>query len=478
MGSFGDALMNKGTAQELAAYGIIGRPDFMSGADRSRLDAALDKGGTGASRVRKAVARALEAMSRASDAAQRIAVYEQTMKETGDKMLALYRASEIINFQRQGRSATINVLRQIIPFMNAYIQGMDVTYRAMRREGISGKDRTTAMRQFWGTGLKVAALASLYAILVSDDEDYKKLPDHEKLTGFMIPGSREMIKEMTGTDIGGNLKIPTPQDPVGFIFKTIPEQVWNYTMRLGTKDEVDATKLARVMKDGVLNAISPPGAMPQLLKPTIEVATNYSFFTGNPIIGKGLEGRSKDLQFTSGTSELAKMLSAATPLAPVQIEHLVRGYLGVFGGTLMYAGGRAIEATTGIERADRRWADVPQATTFLTGSAPSGLKDDYYELREKSRAVAEDVKFLMERDPEEAKQRLMENKELYALAKSGFFSQVEQKLSQLRQARRLIEGNKDMNSEEKRAKLDQIDKYEMLLFSNLNLPTLRKQMGM
>jgi len=478
VGSFGDALMNKGTAQELAAYGIIGRPDFMSGVDRSRLEAALDKGGTGASRVRRAVVRALEAMSRASDAAQRIAVYEQTMKETGDKMLALYRASEIINFQRQGRSATINVLRQIIPFMNAYIQGMDVTYRAMFREGISGKDRTTAMRQFWGTGLKVAALASLYAILVSDDEEYKKLPDHEKLTGFMIPGSREMIKEMTGTDIGGNLKIPTPQDPVGLIFNTIPEQVWNYTMRLGTKDEVDATKLARIMKDGMLNAISPPGAMPQLIKPTVEVATNYSFFTGSPIIGKGLEGRSKDLQFTSGTTELAKALSAVTPLAPVQIDHLVRGYLGVFGGTLMYAGGRAIEATTGIERADRRWADVPQASTFLTSNAPAGLKDDYYELRQKSRAVAEDIKFLMERDPEEAKQRLMENKELFALAKSGFFTQVEQKLTQLRQARRIIDGNQEMSSAEKRERLDQIDKYEMLLFSNLNLPTLRKQVGM
>jgi len=247
---------------------------------------------------------------------------------------------------------------------------------------------------------------------------------------------------------------------------------------LGTKDEVDATKLARVFRDGLVNAVSAPGYMPQLLKPGVEVAANYSFFTGNPIIGKGLEGRSKDLQFTSGTSELSKLLSAVTPLAPVQVEHLVRGYLGIFGGTVMYAGGRAIEGVSGIERADRRWADVPQATTFLTGSAPSGLKDDYYELREKSRAVAEDIKFLMERDPEEAKQRLMENKELYALAKSGFFSQVEQKLSQLRQARRLIEGNKDMNSEEKRAKLDQIDKYEMLLFSNLNLPTLRKQMGM
>jgi hypothetical protein len=249
-------------------------------------------------------------------------------------------------------------------------------------------------------------------------------------------------------------------------------------MRLGTKNEVDATKLARVMKDGVLNAISPPGAMPQLLKPTIEVAANYSFFTGNPLIGKGLEGRSKDLQFTSGTSELAKLLSAVTPLAPVQVEHLIRGYLGIFGGTVMYAGGRAIEGVAGIERADRRWADVPQATTFITGSAPSGLKDDYYELRQKSRAVVEDVKFLMERDPNEAKQRLMENKELYALAKSGFFTQTEQKIAQLRQARQLIEGNSSLDSAAKRDKLDQIDKYEMVLFSSLSLPTLRKQMGL
>lgn len=478
LGSFGDALRHKGTSRELSAYGIIGRPDFMVGSDRSRIEAALDEGGSGVKKTLRHVRGALDAMSRASDASQRMAVYEQTLKETGDKMLALYKASEIINFQRQGRSAAINVLRQIIPFMNAYIQGLDVTYRSMFREGISGKDRTTAMRQFWSTGMKIAALASIYAIMVSDDEEYKKQPDHEKLTGFMIPGSRDTIKEMTGVDLGGNLRVPTPQDPIGFLFKTIPEQSWNYMLRLGTKDEVDATKLARIMKDGALNSISPPGAMPQLLKPTVEVATNYSFFTGNPIIGKGLEGRSKDLQFTSGTTELAKAISAFTPLAPVQIDHLVRGYLGVFGGTLMYAGGRAIEATTGIERADRRWAEVPQATTFLTSSAPSGMKDDYYELRQKSRAVAEDIKFLMERDPEEAKQRLMENKELFALAKSGFFTQVEQKLTQLRQTRRIIDGNQEMSSAEKRERLDQIDKYEMLLFSSLNLPALRKQVGL
>ena len=101
-----------------------------------------------------------------------------------------------------------------------------------------------------------------------------------------------MIKELTGTDLGGNLKIPTPQDPVGLMFKTIPEQSWGYIMRLGTKNEVDATKLARVFRDGLINAVSAPGYMPQLLKPGIEVAANYSFFTGDPLIGKGLEGRS------------------------------------------------------------------------------------------------------------------------------------------------------------------------------------------
>ena len=167
-----------------------------------------------------------------------------------------------------------------------------------------------------------------------------------------------------------------------------------------------------------------------------------------------------------------------TPLAPVQVEHLVRGYLGIFGGTMMYAGGRAIEGVAGIERADRRWADVPQATTFLTGSAPSGLKNDYYELRQKSRAVVEDVKFLMGRDPNEAKQRLMENKGLYALTKSGFFTQVEKQLTQLRQARQLIEGNDNLDSAAKRDELNQIDKYEMVLYSSLNLATLRKQAGM
>lgn len=477
--SFGDAFLHRGTALDLEAVGIMGQPDYMVGADRDRVRAALDEGGGAAKTIMRHARGFLDAMTRASDAAQRIAIYEQTMKETKDELLAINRAMEIINFQKQGRSMTINVLRQIIPFMNAYIQGLDVSYRSMIGRGLSGMQRDAALRRFWGTGLKLAVLASLYTMLMGDDEEYNELPDYEKLTGWMIPGSRDMMKELTGVDMGGNLRVPAPQDPVGYMFKTLPEQTLGALLREGTKNEVDSRRLARILSEGVVNALSPPGAMPQLLKPSVEVATNYSFFTGNPIVGRAQQGLPKDLQFTSATSELSKLLSEFTPgLSPVQVEHLVRGYLGILGSTVSFAGGALIETATGMDKADRRLAQVPQFTTFLTGNRSAGAKEDYYELRERAMQVANAIREESVTNPENARRRLAENRELYALAKSGVFSQIEQQLRRIREARKLVETDKRLNSAAKRERLDQLDSYELTLLANINLPALRKFAGL
>jgi hypothetical protein len=53
----------------------------------------------------------------------------------GNKVLAMHRAMNIINWQKHGTSNKVRVLTQIVPFMNAYIQGMDTLIRAMRGEG-------------------------------------------------------------------------------------------------------------------------------------------------------------------------------------------------------------------------------------------------------------------------------------------------------------------------------------------------------
>lgn len=457
--------------------GIAARPDFMVGDELSRLQAALGTNHTGIKKVWKSTAEFLDNMARASDAAQRMALFEETYAESGDKLDALYRASEIINFQRQGKSATVNTLRQMVPFLNAYIQGVDITYRSMTRQGISGKARTEAMRRFYATGLKIAALSWVYAMLVSDDEEYQQTADYEKLNSFILPGTREMVKDATGVDIGGNLRIPTPQDPVGFLFKSIPEQVYNYVARAGTANEVDNTKFLRIMRDGALNAISSPNMVPQAVKPSVELMVNYSFFTGRPIVGKGLEGLLKNEQFTSTTSELAKTLSPFTPLSPVQLDYFIRGTFGTAGGATTYYASQLINTASPTPLPEARLNENPMVRAFLTGKATADAKEDYYELREQVSRLASTVDRLAPVDPEKARAYLQGKPELYALAKSGLFAEVDKHLGELRVVRRSIEAS-ELSAEDKRAKLDQLDAAELRLFNGLRVNMLRQIGGM
>jgi len=477
LASFPKALM--ASREQNLAYtalfqaGIAARPDLMVGDERSRLQAAMDRSQTGLRKAYKTAAEFFDNMARASDAAQRMALFEETLQESGNKLDALSKASEIINFQRQGKSAMINTLRQLVPFMNAYMQGLHVTYRAMTGPGISGKAKTQAMQQFYATGAKVATLSLIYTMLVSDDDEYQQAADHEKLTSFIIPGTREMVKKATGVDMGGNLRIPTPQDPVGFLFKSIPEQTYNYIARMGTKDEVDATKFMRIMRDGVINAIGSPNALPQAVKPSIELMTNYSFFTGNPVVGKGLAGLAKEEQFTSTTSEIAKMLGTTTGLSPVQIDHFVRGTFGTVGGAFMYYAGRMINTASPTPLPEARLNESPLLRAFLTGKSSAAAKEDYYELRDKVTTLARTVDHLAPVNLEKARQYLNEHPKLYALAKSGLFAQVDEQLSTLRVARRTVETSAD-TAEDKRAQLNKLDAMEMRLFNALRLSSLRQ----
>jgi len=466
------------TYKALMEAGIVARADFAVGEERGRLDAALDRSQKGINKAVKSAATFMENMARASDAAQRMSLFENTMEETGDKLDALSRASEIINFQRQGTNAVFNTLRQTVPFMNAYIQGMDVIYRSLFKEGISAKSRSEALRRLYATAAKVFALSMVYAMLVSDDDEYKNTPDHEKLTSFIIPGSRKIVKDVTGVDIGGNLRIPTPTDPLGFLFKSIPEQTYNYIASQGTATPIDNTKFLRIMRDGAVNAVSSPNTIPQFAKPTIEIMTNYSFFTGNPIVGKYLQGMPKEAQFTENTSELAKILSPFTPMSPVQLDYFIRGTLGTAGGASMYFLSQAINAASPSPLPDSKLNQNPLVRPFITGREGGGLKEDYYELREAAQQVANVVSKYKDADPQEALRYVQENPKLYALAKSGLFTQMDAVIKQLRDARQIIRASKTMTPEEKRERIDQLDAAEIQVFQRINLAVMRNIGGL
>lgn len=481
LGQFVGDLRNDPLTQRLNRFGLEGQVDYIfSGqyGEKTRAAKQLAPADPGLRTAVNTLVEKLDRFAHASDMAQRRAVYEQTLKETGgDEALAMFRAIEIINFQNRGKSAISSTLRHSIPFFNAYLQGMNVSYRAMFQQGISGKDRQVALRQFYITAAKIATFSMFYTMLVSDDDDYEKMSPNERMRGWLLPGSREAMKELTGVDIGQNLKIPVPMDPAGLLAKGLPELFTTYIASQGTASEMDNRKLLRALRDGALNAVSAPNVVPQAAKPSLELLVNYSFFTGRPILGKGQEGKESFQQFTETTSEFSKMIGDFTNVSPIKLDYFIRGTLGMFGSTLLHLGSAAYSSAAGVQIPESRISDNPQLRAFFAGREGGGQREDYYDLREKIQMVNRTVNDLMKTRPEKLQEYLEENKELYALAKSGLTGKIDEWVQKFRTARQQIRAA-NLSPEETRRQLDRLEKAEVDMFARLNLATLRKQAGM
>jgi hypothetical protein len=400
----------------------------------------------------------LEDFSLAADMAVRAAIYDQTMKETGDRVLAFHRAKEYINFKTAGNGQTVRILRQIVPFMNAYIQGMDILYRTMQGKGLAMEDRKAAMALFYGTGVKVAALSVLYAALVGDDDDYKGLDDRERDFNFIIPGT--------------GLKLPVAPE-IGFLFKVIPERIYQKISREGTERPIDNTTFLKGMRDAAINAYGGVNITPQLIKPAIEVATNYSFFTGNPIVGINMAGKETYLQFNDHTSELAKLFGYIG-ISPMKVDHLIRGYLGTVGGV-------ALDVTDAVGDPNRMAKPInklPLIKTFMYDDTGRGYKTEFYDFRERVDKVVNSVNtFKREGRAEELQDYLTEDKlKLYAMR--GVINKIEDQLGKLRQYRNIIANDADLSPTEKREKVDAVLQKEKELLQAYNVPKLKQMAGM
>jgi hypothetical protein len=460
--NFIHAMAGEGIPAELARIGVSGVYDGMpqQAVERARVKYGLEE--------RKGFKKAwdkLEKFSLAADLAVRAAIYEQTINETksaempeGDRRLALYRAKEYINFKHAGDSTVIGTLRHMVPFLNAYIQGMDILVRTMRGKGISMEEKRAAQKLFLATGLKIAAMSTLYAMLVGDDEDYKGMEGYERDKNYIIPGT--------------GLKIPVAPE-VGFMFKVIPERIVQYVISQGTERPQDATAFYKGFKDAFINAYGGTNLTPQLIKPSLEVLTNYSFFTGNPIVGAGMKNLDPSMQFTEGTSELAKLFGMAG-VSPMKADYLIRGYTGMLGAFVL----DATDAVANPDRMGKPVSKLPQLSTFMYDTAGRGYKSEFYGFRESVDQVVDTVNmFKREGRMEELKDYLTEDKmKLYAM--KGIVHKAETQLANLRKFKSIIANDPQMPPDLKREKTDEILKQEKELLLAYNLPRLRGMAGM
>lgn len=405
--------------REMEKLGIIGDYDvnIINPAQDIKIAAGAEKRGWSGK-----VYHVLEKITKASDLAARLAVFEETLLETGgkrdgdgnitggDKDLAQLRARELINFSRRGSDPTIRTLSRVVPFMNAYAQGMDVTYRtASGLDAASGSERAEARKQFYKMAMKLTALGFMYALAFGDDEGYKNATDEVRDNNFLIPHTDK--------------KIPLPKE-IGFLFKSIPERLVNYYRRYGTDEEQSILNLLGTIVKGGFSAYGTPNATPAQIKPILENMTNYSFFLQRELESASMQKLDPSQRFTPSTSELAKSIgdfsrtladaagTKSLEVSPIKVDNLLRGLFGIAGSSTLLV----TDALINPSRPDRPLYQMPFASLFIYNTQGGRAKNEFYDLQEKVGQADATFKSLRETSPEKALDYMEKNEALLAVA--------------------------------------------------------------
>lgn len=333
--------------------------------------------------------------------------YAAGKRDDAGDLQAAFEARDLIDFSANGAWPFIRILIDIVPFMNARLQGLDKIYRsgvkpgtnvlkaAMTNGDSTVSDRQAAARFFSVTGALTMATIALY-LHNKDDEEYKKLEDWQKDTYWFVRfGDQKFF-------------IPKPFE-VGAI-ATLAERVTQQFVDDEATGKVFRQRMMQMMGDTF--SFSP---VPQMMQPALDIYANYDAFTRRPIESMGMDRLSPELRKRASTSKLATWTSEAlnstvgaiggpdtNPLAlsPVQIDHLVGGYLGQIGTWVVGLGDVGWSVATGKESPARRWYEYQPIRRFYKNMGDEDRYTRYgtvfYEgLREAQRAHS-DVKELNE----------------------------------------------------------------------------------
>lgn len=251
----------------------------------------------------------LEKVGETSEFGERIALQQNLIERGMNPATAMYEAMNVINFGRHGSyngmfAGAIGGLIPMVPFLNARIQGL---YRLFENQRDQKRVIGLPLSVFVRGMLITAASTAIWALNADDDR-----------------WDREGLERKTVNDIFyiGDKTVYLPRAfEVGSIFGTLPVMLLDAIRQETTRD------FSKAMASTVLAtfAFNP---IPQIIKPGIEVFTNFDFFGWRNIESLGEQSREPEDRYRQNTTEFSKFLGRNLDISPLQLDHLVRGYLG------------------------------------------------------------------------------------------------------------------------------------------------------
>jgi len=361
---------------------------------------------------------------------------------------AAYQAQDLLNFTRSGDWAATQTMIQIVPFLNARVQGLNRLYRGAKEHPMNFLAK--------GGGLMMASIA--LALYNDDDERYDEVSEWDKDTYYHFWVGDE------------HFRIPKPFES-GVIFSTIPERMLRSMKGLDGWDLFAERMLAATTDTFAFNPV------PQLVKPWMESYYNTSFFTDSPIIPAGMENLLPERQYDWRTGEFAKWVGDAMPEAapdwlqsPKRLEHFVRGYFGALGVYAMGVGNVMTESILyGPERTlgeltSKRLHELPVIERFKRGEIPTTTKYNrlIWEMLSEADGLARTLKIYQEEGRGDAAFGIAAN-ESQKLAALPHLRRVTREISAVNKQMNIISMDRRLSPQRRQALTDTLTKQRNAL---------------
>lgn len=386
----------------------------------------------------------------------RAGIWERNLEQ--GKLKSAFEARDLMDFSAHGDATIVRLMTDLVPFLNARLQGLDKLYRAGVKPGIKtmfGRGTKADKVAFARFATVVGALSVMSMLLFlqnHDDDEYRKLEDWQRDSYWIIRIGESMFF------------IPKPFE-VGAM-ATMAERLLEQFIDPTVGGEKFAKRVGHMLTDTF--AFNP---IPQMVKPLYELGANENTFTGRPIEDRGMDRLSPSLRTRPDTSRLADYSSrgieaALSPvggedlaLSPVQIDHLISGYTGAVGATAVGLADVIWRRASGENLPAKRWYEYQPIKRFYKNIADEDnytrYGTDFYEALKKADRAYADYNKLIELGYEDRADALYEKKG-DKIGQREWLAKSQRTLSKINAEMKLVQLDKAMSGEEKRAQLDEL----------------------
>lgn len=311
----------------------------------------------------------IEFANRVGEQSTRLARFQSGIKSGESLEEAAFKSRDIsLDFAKAGNK--VKVLNQVIPFLNAGIQGSEKLLRLYKTNPARATLATTLLFGVPTVGLYVHN---------SQFKDYDDIPDAEKQNYWII-----LARDRTDQEIADGEKVIGIKIPKGFLGRMVAN-----TSEAGMEfmRKKDPSTFATSAIDS-LAGISPVGipynkeqlgqtistVLPPWLQAGAEAVTNTNLYFGTSIVPQSLKNLPPSEQYRENTPNIYKIGGKMTGISPLILENTV--------GTTTGGVGRQIAS---LLSGDLKGATVDQVTRRFSGIRGGKKADEAYAFVEKEK---------------------------------------------------------------------------------------------